>query len=66
MLVISNFRTSLRLKCDTFGNEEKTVLLQEGKTITYIIKAQSPKNLDISSYKKEMLVVVVVVQKWRP
>ena len=66
MLVMSNFLKSLTLKCDTFRNEEKTVLLQEGKTITYIIKAQSPKNLDISSYQKEMLVVVVVVQKWRP
>ncbi|KAH9762794.1 hypothetical protein KPL70_000939 [Citrus sinensis] len=38
----------------------------EGRPISYLSKALSPKNLGLSAYEKEMLAVVFAVQKWRP
>ena len=41
------------------------VLMQEGQPIAYLSKALSPKNLGLSIYEKELLVVVMTVTKWK-
>ena len=41
-------------------------MLQEGRPIAYLSKALAPKNLGLLIYEKEILAVVMAVQKWRP
>lgn len=40
--------------------------MQEESAIAFVSKALSPKNLGLSTYEREMLEIVFIVQKWRP
>jgi hypothetical protein len=54
------------LECDTFGKGIGDVLMQEGQTLFFTSKQLSKINLGKSIYEKEMLVIMHVVDLWRP
>lgn len=41
------------------------VLSQEGKPITYLSKAFNKRNLGLSTYEKEFIVILMAVNKWK-
>ncbi|KAH9657611.1 hypothetical protein KPL70_023155 [Citrus sinensis] len=65
-ITMPDFQKTFVLECDASGEGIGAVLSQEGRPISYLSKALSPKNLGLSAYEKEMLAVVFAVQKWRP
>ena len=42
------------------------VLMQEGHPIAYLSKASSSKHQALSTYEKELIAVVLAIEKWRP
>lgn len=41
------------------------VFMQEGKPLAFLSKALSPRQLELSTYEKELLAISMAVQKWR-
>ncbi|KAL0313873.1 UNVERIFIED_CONTAM: Retrovirus-related Pol polyprotein from transposon [Sesamum angustifolium] len=66
MLALSDFSKEFIIETDVSGEGIDIVLQQQGRPIIYISKALASKNLFLSVYEKEMMVIVVAVQKWRP
>ncbi|KAK4390036.1 Retrovirus-related Pol polyprotein from transposon [Sesamum angolense] len=66
MLALSDFSKEFIIETDASGEGIGAVLHQQGRPIIYISKALASKNLFLSVYEKEMMVIVVAVQKWRP
>lgn len=53
------------IESDACGVGIKEVLMQEGHPLASISRALSGKNLGKSTYEKEMLTIIHVVQHWR-
>lgn len=66
VLTSPDFSKPFILECEASGRGVGVVLMQECKPIAFLSKALKGKTLDYSAYEKELLALVLSVQKWRP
>ena len=66
VLALPNFTKTFVVETNASGIGIEAVLCQEGHPIAYLSKALSGRNLALSTYDKELLAIVFVVQHWRP
>ena len=65
VLRLLDFFKPFVIETDTCGKRIWVVLMQEKRPIAFVSKALGIKNLDLSVYEKELLVVVMAINKWR-
>lgn len=54
------------VECDASGTGIGAILMQSRQLIAFFSKALLGRNLELYTYEKEMLALVVAVQKWCP
>jgi len=54
------------IECDARGTGLGAILMQDGQPIAFLSKALKGKALHLSTYEKELLSLVIAMQKWRP
>lgn len=63
-LALLDFTKSFVIEMDACGEGASTVLLQEGQPIAFMSKAIAAKHQALSIYQKELMAIVLAVQKW--
>lgn len=66
VLALPDFTQEFFIESDASGNGLGAILLQQGRPIAYFSKALGDRNLAKSTYEKELMVVVLAIQHWRP
>ncbi|KAK8935082.1 hypothetical protein KSP39_PZI013667 [Platanthera zijinensis] len=66
VLSLPDFNKEFVLKTDASGVGIDVVLMQEGRPLAFYSKALAPRTLGLSTYEKEMLVIIHAVAMWLP
>jgi hypothetical protein len=65
VLALPNFKLPFEVHTDASGVGIGAVLSQQGHPIAYLSKALSSMAKDLSTYEKECLALILVVEKWK-
>jgi RNase H-like domain found in reverse transcriptase/Reverse transcriptase (RNA-dependent DNA polymerase) len=65
VLALPDFTKSFILETDACDKGIGAVLMQNQRPLSYLSKALDMKNQQLSTYEKELLALLTVVQKWR-
>jgi len=66
VLALPNLQDQFVIETDASGSGIGAVLMQQGQPIAYVSKPLAPRHQGLSTYEKELLVLVYVVEKWKP
>lgn len=59
-----DFSEPFIIECDANGVGIRAVLLQENKPIAFLSKVLQGKNLNLATYKNELLALILATEKW--
>lgn len=65
MLALPDFNKTFILETDACYTGVGVVLMQEGRPIAYLRKVLANRHLGLSTYEKELMAIIMAVQKWR-
>jgi len=66
VLAMPDFSKPFVIETNASGMGIGAALMQEGYPVAYFSKALAQKHHSLSAYEKELMAVVVAVEKWRP
>lgn len=66
VLALPVFSKSFVIECNASGRGLGVVVMKEGKPTAYLSQALKGKSLSLSTYEKELLALVLSIQKWQP
>ena len=66
VLSLSDFTKEFTIEIDASDKGIGVVLMQQGHPIAYLSKSLSKRSQTLSTYEKECLVVILVVDRWKP
>ena len=64
-LALPNFAKPFTIETDASDSRISAVLMQNGHPLAYFSKALGPKSRGLSTYEKEYMAILLVVQNWR-
>lgn len=66
VLCLPNFTKPFIIECDASNSSVGVILMQENRPIAYFSQTIKRKNSPLSTHEKEILALVLAIQKWRP
>ena len=65
VLALPNFNEPFTIETDDSGTGIGAVLMQQGHPIAFLSKALTGRNAELSAYERELLAIILAVQKWQ-